>query len=129
MKDLAPALIDEIGLNGGTRVAPKRPGQSILIIEHDAWARATLSMQLSGLGFQVRTASNGFSGLRLAAQSQPDLIVVGASLPELPAGELLCQLRREPAIARTELIMLPISSSNELLRAVRDALNDNVGPA
>jgi PleD family two-component response regulator len=64
----------------------------VLVIEHDAWRRMDLVGQLAGAGCEVRDASNGFSGLRLARDTEPDVIVLGADLPDIAATEVREQL-------------------------------------
>jgi two-component system, OmpR family, KDP operon response regulator KdpE len=44
-------------------------------------------------GFNVHTASNGFSGLRLAEEHRPQLVVLDLALPELSGAEVLKELR------------------------------------
>jgi hypothetical protein len=59
----------------------------ILVIEHDAWVRADVVAQLAGAGYQVRDASNGFTGLRLARGAPPDVIMLGEAARRCtPAG-------------------------------------------
>lgn len=64
----------------------------VLVIEHDAWRRMDLVGQLAGTGCEVRNASNGFSGLRLARDTVPQVIVLGAELPDISANEVREQL-------------------------------------
>ena len=64
----------------------------ILVIEPDRWARGTLTAELVARGFEVRTASNGFSGARLALEQEPGLILMGEMLSELTHEEVVHQL-------------------------------------
>src|SRR5699024_2022605 len=45
-------------------------------------------------GFRVMEASNGFTGLRLAEDFDPAVILLDLELPELSGLELLAELRR-----------------------------------
>jgi DNA-binding response OmpR family regulator len=64
----------------------------ILVIEYDPWRRSDVVAQLASAGYQVRHASNGFSGLRLARSTLPDAIVLGVDLPEVHATEIRAEL-------------------------------------
>lgn len=63
-----------------------------LIVEYHPWLRLTLSKLFQDMGFAVRLASNGASGLRLATHLKPDVVVVGDSLPELSPEQLVADL-------------------------------------
>jgi CheY-like chemotaxis protein len=76
----------------------------ILVIEHDTWAREDLVTSLKQLGYNVRHASNGFSGLRLARDAAPDVIVLGQALPDLPSDVVREQLEGDPATSRIPII-------------------------
>lgn len=55
--------------------------------------RALLAELLEEDGFNVTTASNGFSGLRLAEEHRPQLVVLDLMLPELSGLDVLRELR------------------------------------
>ena len=50
---------------------------------------------LTESGSTVIEASNGMSALRQARRSQPDLVLLGPSLSEIDAGEVMGLLRSE----------------------------------
>lgn len=71
----------------------EQPPRAALVLHHDRWVRAHLADQLRMAGYGVLAASNGFSGLRLAEQQQPGVILLSPALPELSGGEVLDHLR------------------------------------
>jgi DNA-binding response OmpR family regulator len=79
----------------------------ILLIEHDTWLRAQVMGQLVRAGYAVRPASNGFSGLRLARNAVPDVIVLGADLPDISAAEVRALLAANPSTQQVPVIPLP----------------------
>jgi hypothetical protein len=68
----------------------------ILVIEHDDWLRTVAVGQLAGAGYQVCDASNGFSGPGPAGGVVPDVIVLGATLPDVPASGVRAELCSNP---------------------------------
>ena len=64
-----------------------------LIVEHDIWLRLALANLFDEIGFAVATASNGFGGLQKAIQLQPEVVVIGTSLPEVSSSQLTHELR------------------------------------
>jgi DNA-binding response OmpR family regulator len=97
----------------------------ILVIEHDLWMRMSLASELSRAGYQVRSASNGFTGLRLAQHPTPDVIVMGERLSELSSSELCQQLQRQPETCHIPVVSLGMDTScalNSASSAVHAAL-------
>lgn len=68
---------------------------TVLVVEDNRLVRAQLGRHFTEAGWRVVEASNGFSGLRLATQDAPDVVVLDAALPDLPGCDLLNGLRRE----------------------------------
>ena len=55
----------------------------LLIIEDDQTLRDTLSYNLKGEGYEVLQAGDGITGLNIAREEKPDLIVLDVGLPGL----------------------------------------------
>ena len=67
----------------------------ILVIEDEAHIAEGLKLNLELKGYEVRIASNGFSGLRLWNSWPPDLIVLDIMLPGIDGLSLLRSIRSE----------------------------------
>ncbi|HKB92292.1 MAG TPA: response regulator [Opitutaceae bacterium] len=65
----------------------------VLVIDDEYQIRRLLKLSLETQGFQVYLAENGEKGLREAAISKPDIIVVDLSLPDMPGLEVLQRIR------------------------------------
>jgi two-component system KDP operon response regulator KdpE len=55
--------------------------KKILVIEDDKKIATALAIRLEAVGYQVMTAPDGFSGLKLAIEIIPDLIVMDIWMP------------------------------------------------
>jgi CheY-like chemotaxis protein len=79
--------------------------KTILLVDDDpniliAWKRV---LQLAG--YCVETAGDGVTGMAVAKQIQPDLIITDRSMPGMSGIDLCRRLRREPMLAKTPLIL------------------------
>jgi len=77
------------------RGAPGDPVETILVVEDDRSLREGLAMNFKLRGYRVLTAQDGESGLRLAFDERPDLIVLDLMLPGIDGFEILGRLREE----------------------------------
>jgi DNA-binding response OmpR family regulator len=65
----------------------------ILVVEDEATLRDTLALNLRAEGFEVLTAPDGETGLQLAREQAPDLLILDLMLPKLD-GLSLCRILR-----------------------------------
>jgi CheY-like chemotaxis protein len=76
-----------------------------LVVEYDVWLRSILAHLLADVGFAVATASNGFSGIRAAGRLLPDVVVLGAALPELTSAEVAAELQAQERHGSLRIIL------------------------
>ena len=67
----------------------------ILVIDDEEKILNLVTSYLEKENYDVTTAQDGISGLKLAQELNPDIIVLDIMLPEMDGIELLSQLRRE----------------------------------
>ena len=82
----------------GQPVAPAAPAAreaTILVVEDDRSLREALAMNFELRGYRVLAAADGETGVRLAFDERPDLIVLDLMLPGLDGFEILGQLREK----------------------------------
>ncbi|MFO0846693.1 MAG: response regulator [Gemmataceae bacterium] len=72
---------------------PRLPPRRVLVVEDRPDCRDTLSLLLSVLGYEVRAAPDGPSGLSEAQAWQPDCVVCDVGLPGLDGWQLGPRLR------------------------------------
>ena len=72
---------------------PPGRGESVLIVEDDQYLASVLSRILANAGFRVLTATDGESGLTMALDAQPDLVILDVGLPRRDGVNLTRTLR------------------------------------
>ena len=78
----------------------------ILIIEDDPSFSRAINHIVEKEGYEVNTASNGMTGLRMVKESPPDILILDVMLPGLDGFEICSQLRAEEVTAKLPIIML-----------------------
>src|SRR5918995_6389345 len=91
-----------------------KPGTRVLLVEDDRSIADFVEPELGRLGFSVRCAYDGVSGLEEARRFGPELVVLDIMLPKLDGVGVLKGLRRESC-------QLPI-----VMLTARDATMDKV---
>jgi two-component system cell cycle response regulator len=76
----------------------------ILIVEDDPPSRELMVYLLQAAGHAVSSAADGASGLRLALDGRPDLVVCGVRLPAMDGCAVARALKAEPDYARIPLL-------------------------
>jgi CheY-like chemotaxis protein len=77
----------------------------ILIIEYDEIVRSNLFDLLELEDFNVLSAEDGCSGLHLAKEIKPDLILCDINMPNLNGFEVLNKLREDVTTAKIPFII------------------------
>ncbi len=78
----------------------------VLVIDDEEILRESILTILKTRGFSTIEARDGRSGVRLAKQFVPDLILCDIRMPEFDGYEVLKALRQEPTTAAIPLIFL-----------------------
>jgi DNA-binding response OmpR family regulator len=84
----------------------------VLVIEDNPEVNAFLAQKLQP-HFQVSTAFDGATGLRLAAETIPDLIVCDVMLPELSGLEVVAQLKGDWRTSHIPVVLLTARNAPE----------------
>jgi len=79
---------------------------TILYIEDNPENQLLVRRVLQAEGFTVVEAIDGLTGLDLARQSSPDLILLDINLPEMDGYELAGRLRSLPGLDKVPIIAL-----------------------
>jgi two-component system phosphate regulon response regulator PhoB len=84
--------------------------ETILLIEDERSLVEVLTYNLTREGFDVISALDGQEGLRRAAAALPDLIILDLMLPIIDGLQVCRELRAEPRIRNTRILMLTAKS-------------------
>jgi CheY-like chemotaxis protein len=92
--------------------------KSILIIDDISVFREPLAASLRLAGFTTLTARDGEEGLAMVRERRPDLVLLDLAMPRMDGLAFLSQLRADPAMAATRVIVLTAASENAFQSAV-----------
>jgi len=93
---------------------------SVLVIDDDEHIRTVLDYNLKLDGFEVHLAADGRTGLELARQERPNVILLDWMMPETDGLEVLFDLKHD---RRTENIPVFMLTAKGLLSDVNQALD------
>jgi two-component system phosphate regulon response regulator PhoB len=80
--------------------------ERVLVVDDEPDISALVAYHLARAGYRVSTAATGPDGLRAIQHERPALVVLDWMLPELSGVEVLEQVRQEPTIRDTPILML-----------------------
>jgi DNA-binding response OmpR family regulator len=86
------------------RALPSSDRRRVLVVEDDHWVRQLLAVALRNQNFEVLEAPDGETGLTLARQAHPDLILLDLRLPGIDGFAVLQTLKRSPDTAEIPVI-------------------------
>ncbi|MBD2327034.1 response regulator [Alkalinema sp. FACHB-956] len=90
--------------------------KTILVIEDDKNVRECLIDLLEVEGFQTISACDGPTGLELAQQQQPDMVLCDVHMPEVDGFTVLHQMRQNPDTSALPFIFLTARTTKADLR-------------
>ncbi len=98
---------------------------TVLVADDDPVHRGLLQDLLSPLGFVVFTASDGEECLRVAAECQPDLLLVDISMPG-PNGWQVAERLRASGFERLVIIVISANAAELQRQAAEQQFHDDV---
>jgi signal transduction histidine kinase/CheY-like chemotaxis protein len=82
--------------------------KSILLVDDDEATLDLMTRWLEPLGYRVVVALDGETGLRLARQHRPRLVLLDAWLPGRSGYDILSELRKDPVVGNTPVILVTV---------------------
>jgi CheY-like chemotaxis protein len=86
--------------SGGNRQQPR-----VLVCDDEPSMRELLKIVLSR-DYEVGEAADGFEALELVRKLEPDVVVLDVMMPGQTGLQVLDEVRRDPALAHTHVIMI-----------------------
>jgi CheY-like chemotaxis protein len=93
----------------------------VLIVDDNVDSARLLELLLASKGHHARCAADGAEALQVAAEQQPDLVLLDLSLPDLDGFELADRLRAMPGLAGIRLIAVTGWSDPEAAARARES--------
>jgi len=100
-------------------VRPERRGRLLYIEDNPVNVLIVSELVAMRPGLKLDVAADGLTGITMAAQLQPDLVLVDMQLPDIDGHEVLRRLRTTPATAQVPCIAL---SANAMPEDIQRAL-------
>ena len=92
----------------------------ILLVDDSKFLRLATERALSRAGYEVCTASDGESALRVAQEQKPDLILLDMLLPKMTGPDVLKALKKDPVTANIAVVVLSGLSQKNAGRLQQD---------
>jgi len=108
-------------------MTPKPSRETILVVEDDPSILEGLELNLRLEGYRVLCAGDAGTGLSLARERAPDLVLLDLMLPDGSGLDLLRTLRRDPDLDRTRvLIVSALGLEGDKVRGLRLGADDYI---
>jgi diguanylate cyclase (GGDEF)-like protein len=108
-------------------VPPHDAGHRILVVDDDPATEALIRSSLGDRPFEVLAAADGENGLRLAAESRPDVILLDLRLPGADGIEIARRLREQPETLAIPIIVISACRDTDAkVRALAAGADDYV---
>lgn len=102
------------GETGGLQEDSAFGRAKILCIDDDRLLLGLMKDVIEVHGYDALTAHDGPSGVALAKEQRPDVILVDVMMPKMDGFEVCQQLRADPNLKRTPVIIVTAMSDPEL---------------
>jgi len=90
----------------------------ILSIDDSRAIRMVLKRLFRPFACELFEAGDGEEGLAVATSEKPDLIILDYNMPVMDGVAMLRQMRENPELKRTPVIMLTADASSEIINTV-----------
>ena len=109
-------------------MSESRRGQLVLVVEDHEDTKACVAEQLAERGFDVLTAADGESALRLMRERRPALVYLDMNLPTVSGYDVCEQIRSDPSLQDVPIVMTSAQKSIAVRAACFDAGADAFVP-
>ena len=98
--------------------------KSILIIDDEVGLRNLLKFRLVSFGYDVLVAEDGYAGIEIAKDKQPDLIVLDIMMPYFNGVEVCKKLKSDHKTKHIPVVFLSVLAQKEDIELGKEAGGD-----
>lgn len=95
--------------------------KTILLVDDDKQLATVFQSALTAVGYSVRVANDGKSGLDMARQQKFDLVLLDEMMPDMNGNEVLKALKSDDLTKAMPVAMLTNFGSNDLIKDALDS--------
>jgi PAS domain S-box-containing protein len=113
-------VVDRVATESTGRVVSPEPasdivlGNTVLVIDDDADVRDLMKRSLTGEGFHVELAPDGYTGLERARKLKPTVITLDVMMPGMDGWAVLNQLKADVELSHIPVVMVTIVNEQNL---------------
>jgi len=98
----------------------------ILVVEDSRLYRRVLMKALTDAGYRVETAANGKSGVEMASDAPPDLVITDMDMPIMSGDEVCRRLKAQANTQMVPIIMLTASETADKIEQLDGGADDYI---
>jgi DNA-binding response OmpR family regulator len=87
--------------------------QKVLIVDDSLTIVEMLKVMIQRRAFEVITANNGESGLKIAQLEKPDVIILDIMLPKMDGFNVCRKIKGDPELAGCKVVLFTVRSDAE----------------
>jgi len=100
---------------------------TVLVVEDEAHIRRVLEYNLKLDGFEVYLAEDGATGLKLAREKHPDVILLDWLMPEMNGLQVITELKNDGSTEHIPVFMLTAKGMlNDVTQAIEMGADDYI---
>lgn len=87
--------------------------KKILIVDDSITILEVVKKFIKNKSYEIITANNGLSGLKIAQMEKPDIILLDIMLPKMDGFTVCKNIKKDPNLSKTKIIMFSVKSDKE----------------
>lgn len=101
--------------------------KKVLIVEDDPFIADVYVLKLESEGYNVETAEDGLKGLEALKKKTFDVVLLDILMPNLDGFKVLEQIKKNPAISQTPVIILTnLSQKKDIQKGIELGASDYI---
>ncbi len=96
-------------------------GKKLMVVDDEDGIRSLVRLTLDSGGYEIIEACRGSDAVALAHQHHPDLLLLDVMLPDCSGLDVCRQLRNDPSMASTTIVMLTARAQTQDLGDAEEA--------